>query len=318
MKYLALAFLVFLTSANASVVYDFSEVVINDDGTSYSYNGQNQNDPGNPTVNWTGDANLESLTYFNSGNSGPTTTSLASQFSGIDFSGSTFTLSTGFIQNGNHLANSSDPKFTDGDPNSQYYTGSGDAASYLSHGSRGMSFATGVNVVNGDPPQTFTIPISVIDPSTFGSLSAPVIIAGDIANGQSSDVWEFLAADDTVVATYSSVQGNWDRFGEHTIDRLSQDGTTLIENDENKTMAIMGFRFTDADLMNSLGWADVTQLRISIAAPTRTDYAFIALNTDAIFSTALVTPSPTPEPSTFFFMLIGTALLKYRRKFTSK
>lgn len=312
-----------LNTSSAVVNFAITDAIVLDDGNFQSLNSSSLYTPA-------GDADLQSFT------SGGTTYDTANFISGVSV-GNAQLNAPGFIQRAGFV-DEFDPKFTDGDPTSQFQTGSTDVASFLSHGARGLSMSTGINyIADRDPISTIKFDATISDTNALLD-STPDFLFGDVANSHSDDIFRLRDASGNALIEVTLLNGAWSDMGRHVIDRLNADGSNLSDSvlgdptradNTNKGVgliafslevsdltpyAIANFGSTEADFLAAMGTVAEIEIVVGgVADGPRTDYAFFGINENAIDA-----PSAVPEPATAGLLLgvavIGFAGLRRRRR----
>ena len=182
-------------------------------------------------------------------------------------------------------------------------------AVYLTQGARGLSFSSVLNYQNGDPRSILTIPLSFLaDPAS--STTRATFIAGDGANNQRDDLWEFLDANNNVIASVlvQDLDTTWHQFGRQELDRIVTSTGAIDADDTVLDVGLMAFSLEAGDFTGGT-WEQVTQLRLSLPADSnstpRTDYAFFGIDLDIVRSPLAV----VPEPSRIAFLFVAAVLL---------
>lgn len=308
-----------LTSLYGYEVFNITSIDIDDGGSTHTLTSLS-------TYNPVGDANVTSFTI-----DGTTTYSTSGFISGINVDSSQIT-APGAIQPSNFI-DALDPRFTDGDPNSQFYTGSNQLGSFLGHGTRGLSLSTGINVTSADADSSISFDVTILDSSLLMD-GVPDFIFGDAANNQSADQVQFLDASDNVLLEFTldpspdtTSNGDWSFLGTRTIDRIEADGSAHRLDGDNQTLSVnmIAFSVEESDLTTfattnfvdfAAAMAAVTSIEIDIPqagnGDPKTDYAFIGVNLNAIDSPLAV----VPEPSTLLMFGVGSLLILFLRKRT--
>ena len=288
---------------NAAVFFDITSVDIEDSGSTQNLNSSSTYAP-------TGDADVTSFTI-----SGGTTYTTAGFISGINVDSSDIT-APGAVQPSDFLV-TNDSKFTDGDPNSQFYTGDSQLGSFLAHGDRGLSLSTGINVTVTDPPSQIRFDAEIKDSSLLTD-GKPDFLFGDGADLQSDDEVSFLDASNNKILSFvingtSSGSGDpasdWSSLGTREIDRIEADGNGFRTggNDDTREVSIVAAEIEQSDLTTfgtnnftdfAAAMAAVTQIEVDIPASSSTDdsttdYTFLGINLNAIDSDAAVVPEPS-------------------------
>ncbi|WFB36230.1 hypothetical protein P3T73_00445 [Kiritimatiellota bacterium B12222] len=288
----------FALPARSALFSDIVSAVVDNNGTHFTLNNS-------PATSYTpaGDSDLLSV-EFSDGKILDTSGFL----SGVGIDGAQISEETGFIQRAG-LAD-------DGEilTPSTMQTGSANAASYLSHGARGLSLSTGINYVAGRDAQTaITFDASISNPSALLD-GTPDFLFGDVADSHSDDLFEMLDHQGNTILSLILSKQNWSDLGSHVIDRVEENGSgdpVVVDNNTSRGIALMAFSVEESDLINdSIAFetqmASVTQFRITIpdlGDEPKTDYAFFGVNIIAMdVPTAVI-----PEPS-MWMMLSALAL----------
>ncbi len=203
---------------------------------------------------------------------------------------------------------------------------------YLSAGANGLSLSTGVNKISSQAVETLIFPVVYIDPSKVDDGMVD-FFAADIAFNQSPDTWNLLDEQGAVVASLIT-EGNiasdpgdhdggndWTELGKQNVNRWDNQKNQLDTKwgNTSRSVSAIAFELADFDLVTGANWANVRSMEIIIADETdipRTDYAFIASNTDSI---RFANQVHAPEPLTILgsFTALGFGGL-FKRKFSKK
>lgn len=193
---------------------------------------------------------------------------------------------------------------------------------FLTVGLNGLSLSTGANLVaSSDPPENWSFTRIFLDPNGVGD-GVPDFLAADIANGQSNDLLELVDSNGTVLANLTLTSGDWNKLGEQNLARVSNvTGNVTNANFTNRHVlgvAIELSDFTNLSTGMALSSSDtatldaISNLRIRVpgtGTQPRTDYAWIASNTDTIRFAEQV-----PEPHSAALLSLAFLALCRRRR----
>lgn len=207
-------------------------------------------------------------------------------------------------------------QFQGTDPQSQLFS---DRESYLTSGQNGLSLSTGINLRSRDPVENWQFQRIFLDNTKVGD-GIPDFIAADLAQGQSADRWTLRDAMGVALASIVVEQNDWNLLGEQDLAQVDFNNGTARDfvGRELWGLALELSDFEKEDGSGFLSSADASLLDdiafLTLDVPgdgtgPRTDYGFIASNTDTIAFIQQV-----PEPSLGLLTSLGLLSLLAQRK----
>lgn len=196
-----------------------------------------------------------------------------------------------------------------------------DRESYLTAGNNGLSMSTGANLTTADPAEAWTFTRIFLDPAGVGD-GIPDFLSVDIAQNQSGDVFDLIDSAGTVLATLGVNSSDWNKVGEQDLARVDND-SGVVSNATFDGRFIYGLAIELSDFVvvstgeqlaatDTAILAAISNLRIRVPGQgnkPRTDYAFVASNTDTIRFQEQV-----PEPDSLALLTLPALLGLARRK----